>query len=1339
VYMNKIYALVYREQIRLACFLLLFVFAAASPQILIAASSRVVYATAPAGLKAQPSLVGAISINWNAVTGATQYIVERSLVSNGGFEQIATVATVSGKTIYTYRDAGLGYEELYHYRVKAVTGAGDSPWSSTVNAKTHAQSKNFNIMPLGDSNTHGTVSGDTRPDSERISYRKQLYDLLMGVNARFTYVGSERSGSKFLANDHNAGFSAARTNDILDLLRTSSYRTQEEKLVSRGTGTYLDKYNPDIILLHLGTNGGYYGLSDDDKTIGEMAAILDEVDAYETRAKKEVTVVLALIINRIENENSRGTSALTSRFNQKLKAMAENRIRSRSDQVFIVDMEREAGLIYDYWWAGAKGDMHDLVHPGETGFQKMANQWFKVLNPLLKPASAASSAPETTITQKPNAVSNSRSATFAFSSNKSPVYFEASLNGGAYVTVSSPHTYNNLADGSYTISVRAVDAGGRKDATPATHTWTIITEPPTPPTFTAVTEDRGPVNNDRVTSDNTIRLSGKAQNGVEVTVSEAERGVLGTTKANNSGDWVFNYEGTTLPAGVYQFTATAKDIGGNVSKVSSTFSVTIDLTRPDVTISTQAKSPVKEAFDVQLKFTEEVYGLTVAGLTITGGTLSNFKAIDKATYTATVTPPANGQGTLAISLAANKVTDLAGNGNTASNKIELTYDLKRPKVALSTDAPQIVKAPFTVKFTFDEEVTGFAAADISVQNGSAGNLKSESASVYTALITPSADGEVVVRVAADKATDEAGNGNEASAELKRLYDVAPPTVTLAAAAGDLTNEAITVTVKFNEPVTGLALSSFTVANGKVSNLQKTDNTSYTVVLTPDKDGEVSLQLAANKVKDLAENGNTASNVLKRQFDVTPPTVALSTDAPELTNQPFTVTFRFSEAVEGFAVANITVGNGTASDFKQLSKDVYSAVVKPSGDGEVTVRVTAGKAQDAAGNPNTASSTLRINYDGTAPKGYAVVFGTDKVDHSNQQNVSFRVTGAEQGATYFYSIVSERGGSEVKGSANTTASSFTLDKLNLSGLHDGKLILTFYQVDAAGNRGADAKAEVVKMTKNIASVSSLEGISVPFRTSFGDISLPKKVQVRYTNGEEEELDVNWQQGSYNGMAPGAYTLGGELMLQPNSTNQDNRKASITVTVEPNRPPTALAISPNTFRPDAKTDDVIATLTTTDPDDDTHRYALVSGEGDTHNAYFELIEDKLYLKSNMSLAGIRNFNIRVRTTDPFNNSLEQTFTLNKEVYQPATQLKLVNAFSPDNDGINDTWTVPELKFYDEVSIQVFDRAGVRLFHTTNPEQGWDGRGLNGQVKEGSYFYIIEVKDINLVQKGVLTVLK
>ena len=51
--------------------------------------------------------------------------------------------------------------------------------------------------------------------------------------------------------------------------------------------------------------------------------------------------------------------------------------------------------------------------------------------------------------------------------------FQCSIDGAAYTTCNASLVTTTLADGSHTISVRATDAAGNTDATPATYTWTI--------------------------------------------------------------------------------------------------------------------------------------------------------------------------------------------------------------------------------------------------------------------------------------------------------------------------------------------------------------------------------------------------------------------------------------------------------------------------------------------------------------------------------------------------------------------------------------------------------------------------------------------------------------------------------------------------------------------------------------------------------------------------------------------------------------------------------------------------------------------------------------------------
>ncbi|WP_180336414.1 Ig-like domain-containing protein [Pontibacter ramchanderi] len=782
----------------------------------------------------------------------------------------------------------------------------------------------------------------------------------------------------------------------------------------------------------------------------------------------------------------------------------------------------------------------------------------------------------------------------------------------------------------------------------------------------------------------------------------------------------------------------AQDAAGNLNLASEQLIRLYDTTRPAVAVATAITSPVNTAFTARFTFSESVESFDLNNITVANGSVSNLIKESATVYTALVTPSAN--GVVTVSVAENVTRDAFGNGNLASNQLQVSYDVTQPALVLSTTAADVVNGPFEVTFTFSKAVTGFELQDIAVTNGATSAFTQVSAQVYTALVTPLADGEVGIAVAADVARDAAGNGNLKADALTRMYDATKPTLVLSTEAISPINAAFEVEFTFSEQVSGLALADVAVTGGTVSNLAPAAGGKvYTATITPSAEGEVSVSVAADVAEDRAGNGNLASNTLRLQYDKTRPAVTLATTAPALTNAAIPVTIAFSEAVSGFELADITVTNGTAADLTKISETRYSALVTPAADGEVSIVLAENKVADAATNGNTASNKLTLTYDVTAPASYAIAWSADRVDVSNLEDMALLLTGAEPGTTYTYRITSAQENTEVSGTGEVTEESLRIGNLNLEKLQDGTLTVQLYLTDKAGNKGAEVTAQVVKITRNIASVATPAMIQVPIRTKFEQVPLPATVAVTYSTDETAQVKVRWEAGAYDGTKAGPYVLTGILELAEMSTNLDNLTAKVTVEVQPNKVPTALAFSATTFKPDATAADVIGTLTTTDPDDTEFVYALVSGEGDTHNALFEIRGDQVYLKSNNGLSGMTSFTIRVRSTDPYLNTIERTFTLTKQAYdRTVDQLKIVNAFSPNGDGINDNWTIPELRFYNQVYIQVFDRSGVRVFETSDPEKGWDGRGPNGQILKGAFLFTVEVKDINWVKRGVVTIL-
>ncbi|MDP9384294.1 MAG: S8 family serine peptidase, partial [Actinomycetota bacterium] len=82
-------------------------------------------------------------------------------------------------------------------------------------------------------------------------------------------------------------------------------------------------------------------------------------------------------------------------------------------------------------------------------------------------------APETSITSGPGGLVNSRSASFGFASSEASASLECRLDAAAWSACTSPEAYASLADGSHTFEVRATDAAGNVDPSPASRTWTV--------------------------------------------------------------------------------------------------------------------------------------------------------------------------------------------------------------------------------------------------------------------------------------------------------------------------------------------------------------------------------------------------------------------------------------------------------------------------------------------------------------------------------------------------------------------------------------------------------------------------------------------------------------------------------------------------------------------------------------------------------------------------------------------------------------------------------------------------------------------------------------------------
>ena len=198
------------------------------------------------------------------------------------------------------------------------------------------------VLPVGDSITDGQVG--------RNSYRYFLYRRLIDAGYGVDFVGGRTRNdvgdpANFDYDQNHEGHSGWRAENIL------------ENIVN-----WVQSYNPEIVLLHIGTNDIWRGDSVA-STVSEVAGIIDAIRGVNPGIK----IVLAQIIPLVNFE------AQIANYNSQLATMVAGKVADGAS-VSVVDMFNNFSI---------NDDTFDGVHPNNTGASKMADRWFDALDDLL--------------------------------------------------------------------------------------------------------------------------------------------------------------------------------------------------------------------------------------------------------------------------------------------------------------------------------------------------------------------------------------------------------------------------------------------------------------------------------------------------------------------------------------------------------------------------------------------------------------------------------------------------------------------------------------------------------------------------------------------------------------------------------------------------------------------------------------------------------------------------------------------------------------------------------------------------------------------------------------------
>jgi lysophospholipase L1-like esterase len=216
-----------------------------------------------------------------------------------------------------------------------AAGVALSAGANPVAAAAAVTTRPIRVMPLGDSITYGQGSPTLS------SYRAALWQRLVGqAGYAIDFVGSQHNGA--LPDVDNEGHSGWRIDNI-----------------AGSVNGWLATYQPDVVLLHIGTNDmnqNYQVATAPDR----LGALIDQILA----ARPAARVVVAKIIPALD-------PTIQSRINA-FNAAVPAVVAARGARASLVDLSPLVAT-----------DLNDTLHPNDTGYAKMAARWYSGLVPVL--------------------------------------------------------------------------------------------------------------------------------------------------------------------------------------------------------------------------------------------------------------------------------------------------------------------------------------------------------------------------------------------------------------------------------------------------------------------------------------------------------------------------------------------------------------------------------------------------------------------------------------------------------------------------------------------------------------------------------------------------------------------------------------------------------------------------------------------------------------------------------------------------------------------------------------------------------------------------------------------
>lgn len=133
-------------------------------------------------------------------------------------------------------------------------------------------------------------------------------------------------------------------------------------------------------------------------------------------------------------------------------------------------------------------------------------------------------------------------------------------------------------------------------------------------------------------------------------------------------------------------------------------------------------------------------------------------------------------------------------------------------------------------------------------------------------------------------------------------------------------------------------------------------------------------------------------------------------------------------------------------------------------------------------------------------------------------------------------------------------------------------------------------------------------------------------------------------------------------------------------------------------------------------------------------YSYIFDELFMPDN-NITGLREGTHNLEILDANNCSTSVNAIV--LIDNPYDCISIPNAFTPNGDGINDTWIIDGLEKFNEAVTQVYNRWGQTVYYGYPDDDPWDGNFNGKLVPSGTYVFFLNLFNGQAIYKGTVNV--